>query len=80
MGIELLPLRATPLLSMWPCTLKFDEEKPNYAHLAQENSFFPAYFYHFSNKLSNNYFKFEVLTLAPGFLILNFLEGNDYRE
>jgi len=35
--------------------IKIDEEKSNYAHLAQENSFFPAYLYHFSNKLSNNY-------------------------
>jgi hypothetical protein len=36
-------LRATPrLLSMWPCTLKSDEEKSIYVGLSQENGFSPT--------------------------------------
>ncbi len=39
-----LSVRASPLvLSMWPWTLKWDEEKSTYACLAQENGFSPAY-------------------------------------
>jgi hypothetical protein len=39
------PLRASPpVLSMWPCTLTFDERNSTYAAgLVQENSFSPAY-------------------------------------
>jgi len=37
-------LRATaPMLSMWPCKLKLDEEKSNHAGLAQQNAFGPAF-------------------------------------
>jgi hypothetical protein len=37
-------LRASPpVFSMWPCTLKLEEEKSTYACLAQENSFSPTY-------------------------------------
>ncbi len=41
-------LRATPpVLSMWPCKLKLDEEKWKLAGLAQQNGFDPAFFAHF---------------------------------
>jgi hypothetical protein len=37
-------LRASPaVLSMWPCTLEFDEEKSKHAGLAHENGFGQAY-------------------------------------
>jgi hypothetical protein len=38
------PLRASPaMLSMWPCTLKLDEEKSKHAHFALQNGFAPAF-------------------------------------
>jgi hypothetical protein len=37
-------LRPSPaVLSMWPCTLEFDEEKSKHAGLAQENGFGQAH-------------------------------------
>jgi hypothetical protein len=36
------------VLSMWPSTLKPDEEKSTCAGLAQENDFSPAYFAQFA--------------------------------
>jgi hypothetical protein len=53
-------LRATPpVLSMWPCTVKLDEEKWIYVGLSQENGFSPG-------KEESN--KFD-LTTIPYFLI-----------
>ncbi len=41
-------LRASPpVLGMWPCKLKLDEEKSRHADLAQQNDFEPAFFAHF---------------------------------
>jgi len=45
----------------------------------------PRVIYHYrstftilATKLSNNYLKFEILTLAPNFLILKIVVDNDY--
>jgi hypothetical protein len=34
---------APPVLSIWPCKTKFDEEKLKHARLAQQNGFGPAF-------------------------------------
>ncbi len=39
-------VRATPpVLSMWPCKSKLDEEKSKHVDLAQQNGFGPAFLY-----------------------------------
>jgi hypothetical protein len=43
-ALKTVDLRAAqPVLSMWPCKIKLDEEKAKHAGLAQQNGFGPAF-------------------------------------
>jgi hypothetical protein len=86
-GVEML-LRATPqVLSMRPCTVKWDEEKSKHAGLAQENGFAHAQVLTLlrlvkgeANLLEKSVINMIWLLLVPGFHWPNVLksECNEY--